>query len=87
MRGIGNPIGVKVSNKCEPNELVSIINAFNPENTPGRLAIVVRMGAGNIRKCLPPLIDAVQRAGLVVTWVCDPMHGNTESVLGYKTRK
>ena len=49
LRGIGNPIGVKISDKMEPSQLVSMIGAFNPENTPGRLAVVVRMGADKAR--------------------------------------
>ena len=87
MRGIGNPIGVKVSQKMDPSELVSLIATLNPENTPGRLAVIVRMGADNLREKLPALIKAVEEAGQTVTWVCDPMHGNTETCSGYKTRR
>jgi 3-deoxy-7-phosphoheptulonate synthase len=87
MRGIGNPIGVKVSDKIDPAELVAMIAGFNPDNIPGRLAVIVRMGAAKLRTHLPALIEAVEAAGQVVTWVCDPMHGNTESVAGYKTRR
>ena len=36
---------------------------------------------------MPRLVEAVQQAGQIVTWVCDPMHGNTESVAGCKTRR
>eukprot|EP00891_Asterochloris_glomerata_P006089 jgi/Astpho2/6089/fgenesh1_pm.00084_%23_21_t len=87
MRGIGNPIGVKVSDKMEPSQLVEMIQAFNPENTPGRLAIIVRMGAQKLRGKLPALVQAVEHAGHTVTWICDPMHGNTESCGSYKTRR
>lgn len=87
LRGIGNPIGVKVSDKMDPSELVALIATLNPENTPGRLAVIVRMGAPKLREKLPALIEAVQQAGQVVAWVCDPMHGNTEEVSGYKTRR
>jgi len=91
LRGVQNPIGVKVSNKMDPGQLVSLIAAVNPNNIPGRLAVVVRMGADNLREKFPALIKAVQQAGQVVTWVCDPVHGNTESctVNGqlYKTRR
>ncbi|KAL4426492.1 hypothetical protein ABPG77_008350 [Micractinium sp. CCAP 211/92] len=87
LRGIGNPIGVKVSDKMDPSELVALIATLNPENTPGRLAVIVRMGAVKLREKLPALIEAVQQAGQVVAWVCDPMHGNTEEVNGYKTRR
>lgn len=48
MRGIANPIGVKVSDKMDPSQLVSLIAALNPENTPGRLAVIIRMGAGKV---------------------------------------
>jgi 3-deoxy-7-phosphoheptulonate synthase len=87
LRGIGNPIGVKVSDKMDPSELVALIAALNPENTPGRLAVIVRMGAGKLRQKLPALVEAVTQSGQVVAWVCDPMHGNTEDVGGTKTRR
>jgi 3-deoxy-7-phosphoheptulonate synthase len=61
----------------DPSELVALIATLNPENTPGRLAVIVRMGAAKLRKSMPGLVEAVQQAGQVVTWVCDPMHGNT----------
>ncbi|KAK9813815.1 hypothetical protein WJX73_010791 [Symbiochloris irregularis] len=86
-RGIANPLGVKVSQKMEPSELVSLIATLNPENTPGRLAVIVRMGADQVHKKLPGLVRAVQQAGQTVTWISDPMHGNTESCNGYKTRR
>jgi 3-deoxy-7-phosphoheptulonate synthase len=87
MRGIGNPIGVKVSDKMDPSELVALISTLNPENTAGRLAVIVRMGATKLREKFPLLLEAVQAAGQTVCWVCDPMHGNTEDVNGYKTRR
>ncbi|EIE21053.1 3-deoxy-D-arabino-heptulosonate 7-phosphate synthetase [Coccomyxa subellipsoidea C-169] len=87
MRGIANPIGVKVSDKMDPGQLVSLVATLNPENTPGRLTIIVRMGAEKVRANLPRLVEAVRDSGQVVTWVCDPMHGNTECVNNYKTRR
>ncbi|KAJ6305509.1 hypothetical protein OIU78_020947 [Salix suchowensis] len=87
LRGISNPIGIKVSNKMDPNELVKLIEIFNSSNKPGRITIIVRMGAENMRVKLPHLIRAVRRAGQIVTWVCDPMHGNTiKAPCGLKTR-
>ncbi|KAH7447570.1 hypothetical protein KP509_01G112200 [Ceratopteris richardii] len=87
LRGIANPLGVKVSDKMEPAELVKICELLNPMNKPGRLTVIVRMGAEKLRLKLAPLIRAVRRAGAIVTWVCDPMHGNTIKVpSGYKTR-
>jgi 3-deoxy-7-phosphoheptulonate synthase len=87
LRGIANPLGIKVSNKMDPNELVNLIEILNAQNKPGRITIIVRMGAENMRVKLPHLIRAVRRAGQVVTWVCDPMHGNTiKAPCGLKTR-
>ena len=86
-RGIGNPLGVKISDKCSPDELIRIIDTMNPQNIPGRLTIVVRMGADKLRKNLPGLIRAVQREGKSVLWISDPVHGNTRKTdNGFKTR-
>lgn len=86
-RGIRNPIGVKVGPTMDPAELIELIRVLNPENEPGRLTLIVRMGAKKVADKLPALIDRVQREGRVVTWVSDPMHGNTyKTVSGTKTR-
>ena len=86
-RGIENPIGVKVGKQMQPQELVEIITTLEPANRPGRITLISRVGAANIRETLPPLIAAVREAGRVVTWVCDPMHGNTTLTdTGLKTR-
>lgn len=87
MRGVQNPIGVKVSDKMDPSKLVSLIATLNPDNVPGRLAVIVRMGAAKLRDKFPAMVEAVEEAGQIVTWVCDPMHGNTESCNGFKTRR
>lgn len=87
LKGVANPLGVKVSQKMDPSDLVSMIRMLNPGNVPGRLAIICRMGADNLRKKLPEFITAVQDAGQVVTWICDAVHGNTESCNGFKTRQ
>ncbi|KAJ9560500.1 hypothetical protein OSB04_005660 [Centaurea solstitialis] len=87
LRGIANPIGIKVSDNMDPNELVKLINILNPDNKCGRITIITRMGAENIRVKLPDLIRAVRLAGQIVTWVTDPMHGNTIiAPNGLKTR-
>lgn len=71
----------------DPNELVKLIDILNPKNKPGRITVIVRMGAENMRVKLPHLIRAVRRAGQIVTWVSDPMHGNTiKAPSGLKTR-
>lgn len=80
-------IVVQVSDKMDPNELVKLIDILNPKNKPGRITVIVRMGAENMRVKLPHLIRAVRRAGQIVTWVSDPMHGNTiKAPSGLKTR-
>ncbi|XP_022884539.1 phospho-2-dehydro-3-deoxyheptonate aldolase 2, chloroplastic-like [Olea europaea var. sylvestris] len=87
LRGVANPLGIKVSQKMDPNELVNLVEILNPINKPGRITVIVRMGAENMRVKLPHLIRAVRRAGQIVTWVCDPMHGNTiKAPCGLKTR-
>ncbi len=87
MRGIRNPIGMKVGPSMDPDDLVRLTEALNPANEPGRLTLIVRMGHDQVEAKLPPLIRAIQRAGRVVVWSSDPMHGNTvKSSNGYKTR-
>lgn len=78
---------MQVSDKMVPSELVKLIEMLNPQNKPGRITVIVRMGAENMRVKLPHLIRAVRGAGQIVTWVSDPMHGNTiMSPSGLKTR-
>jgi 3-deoxy-7-phosphoheptulonate synthase len=87
LRGVGNPIGMKVGPTMEGDDLIQIINILNPGNVPGRLTLICRMGAGAVESKLPPLVRAVEAEGCRVVWSCDPMHGNTvESSNGYKTR-
>ena len=87
LRGIGNPVGLKVGPGLSADELLRLIDKLNPANEPGRLTLISRMGADKIADALPPLIRAVKREGRKVVWSCDPMHGNTiKSSTGYKTR-
>lgn len=86
-RGLSNPIGVKLGPTADPAEVVELISILNPHNEPGRLVLIVRMGAKKVADKLPGLVDAVQRSGRVVTWCSDPMHGNTyKTADGTKTR-
>ena len=78
-RGIRNPIAVKVGPSVAPDQLLRLIDVLNPDDEPGRLTLIHRMGAASIAAKLPALLDAVRRDGRRVLWVCDPMHGNTES--------
>ncbi|MDP2633289.1 MAG: class II 3-deoxy-7-phosphoheptulonate synthase [Pseudoalteromonas sp.] len=86
-KGIKNPIGVKVGPGMEPDELIRLIDAVNPDNIPGRLTLITRMGADVLPEKLPALVRRVQQEGRKVIWSSDPMHGNTEKATsGYKTR-
>ncbi len=86
-RGINNPIGVKVGPGMEPDELIRLIDALNPNNEAGRLTLITRMGADVLPNKLPALVRKVQQEGRKVVWSSDPMHGNTFSAeSGYKTR-
>jgi 3-deoxy-7-phosphoheptulonate synthase len=86
MRGIVNPIGMKVGPTMEPDELVRLTEILNPSNEKGRLTLISRMGAEKVAAKLPPLLRAVKRAGRNVVWICDPMHGNGAKAGAYKTR-
>jgi 3-deoxy-7-phosphoheptulonate synthase len=87
-RGIANPIGVKIGPGMTREWLQDLISVLNPSNEPGRLTLIHRFGAKAIEEHLPDLITAVRETGSPVLWVCDPMHGNTESTAdGTKTRR
>lgn len=91
-RGIANPIGIKVGPSMLPEELVKLIQTLwpSPKDSPGKIVLITRLGAGNVRTTLPGLIAAVQAADppLPVLWACDPMHGNTMTAAGgMKTRR
>jgi 3-deoxy-7-phosphoheptulonate synthase len=87
-RGIENPIGIKIGPAMTGEWLTDLLGALDPEREPGRITLIHRMGAGNVRAKLPPLVEAVRATGRQVLWVSDPMHGNTESTpQGYKTRR
>lgn len=86
-RGIRNPLGVKVGAAMDRDWLLGLCERLNPAREPGRLTLIHRMGAGKIAEHLPAMIDAVRAEGHPVLWMCDPMHGNTESTPnGLKTR-
>jgi 3-deoxy-7-phosphoheptulonate synthase len=88
MRGIRNPIGMKCGPSMVSDDLLRLIETLNPENIPGKLTLISRMGADKVVDHLPPLLEAVKNAGYHVVWCCDPMHGNTvKASSGYKTRR
>ncbi|MDG9759761.1 class II 3-deoxy-7-phosphoheptulonate synthase [Pseudomonas sediminis] len=87
MRGIENPIGVKVGPSMDPDDLIRLIDTLNPDNDPGRLNLIVRMGADKVEAHFPRLLRKVKEEGRQVLWSSDPMHGNTiKASSGYKTR-
>jgi len=87
-RGIRNPIAVKIGPSVKPDQLKRLVATLNPDNEPGRLTLLHRMGADKIGPHLPALVEAVKAEGARVLWSCDPMHGNTESTAsGFKTRR
>jgi 3-deoxy-7-phosphoheptulonate synthase len=87
LRGVRNPIGFKCGPSLSVDDTLRLIETLNPVNEPGRIVMIVRMGADKVADKLPPLVRAVKRAGHTVVWSCDPMHGNTVTAAnGRKTR-
>lgn len=87
LRGVENPIGIKVGPTTDPGELERLLAILNPANEAGRITLISRMGAQKVEKHLPPLLERVVKSGQIVTWMCDPMHGNTVTTAeGLKTR-
>jgi 3-deoxy-7-phosphoheptulonate synthase len=87
LRHLRNPVGVKLGPTADPDDVVALLARLDPNQEPGRVTVITRMGADNVREVLPPIIEAVEDTGRKVAWVCDPMHGNTfSSANGYKTR-
>ena len=88
LRGIRNPIGIKIGPTVEPEAIIDLIKHLNPENEPGRITLIHRLGETTVANRLPLLVEGVNRSLQNVLWVCDPMHGNTETTQsGHKTRQ
>ena len=85
-RGVKNPIGMKCGPTTTTDGLLELLDIINPANEPGRMTLICRFGHNKVEDHLPALIRAVEREGRKVVWSCDPMHGNTISAGGYKTR-
>jgi len=79
LRGLKNPLGIKVGPTQQPDDLLRLLDILNPDNEAGRVTLISRMGAEKVAETLPPLVRAVERAGHKVVWLSDPMHGNTIS--------
>ena len=88
LRGIGNPIGIKVGPSLTPDVLLRLLDTLNPARVQGRVTLITRYGHDKIETGLPALVRAVKREGHPVIWSCDPMHGNVIKAgnTGYKTR-
>ncbi len=88
LSGIENPVAVKLGPAATADDVLELTKRLNPDNEPGRLTLVTRLGVDNVEDVLPKLVAAVENAGCEVTWVCDPMHGNTfPTSTGRKTRR
>ncbi|GIG90419.1 class II 3-deoxy-7-phosphoheptulonate synthase [Plantactinospora endophytica] len=88
LAGVRNPVAVKLGPSVGADEVLGYVERLDPDRVPGRLTLVVRMGAKRIRDRLPGLVQAVTAAGAEVVWVSDPMHGNTITApSGHKTRQ
>ncbi len=88
VRSIRNPIAIKIGPDQEPSDLKQLINYLTPDNEPGRLTLIARLGHDRVSDALPGLIEAARATGKSVLWCCDPMHGNTEQIsTGRKTRR
>ena len=88
LSSVKNPIGIKLGPAATPDEALALMERLNQTGVEGRLTLITRMGAGTVRDALPALVQKVAAEGGPVTWVCDPMHGNTfSSPSGYKTRR
>jgi 3-deoxy-7-phosphoheptulonate synthase len=87
LRGVLNPIGIKIGPKHDIAEVKKLITRLNPTNEAGRITLITRFGAKNVDKHLPQLVREIKKEGCKVVWSCDPMHGNTYTAeSGHKTR-
>ncbi len=87
LRGVHNPIGLKLGPNYDLDDVKRLIEIINPENEPGRLTIITRLGMKKVEKVLPPLLREMKKEGFNIVWSCDPMHANTYTAKsGHKTR-
>lgn len=88
LSGVKNPLGVKIGPNYSIDDIRSVVEKLNPDNEAGRLSLITRFGSDQVEKYLIPLIRSMNSEGFRVTWICDPMHGNTYvNRHGQKTRR
>jgi 3-deoxy-7-phosphoheptulonate synthase len=87
LRGVSNVIGVKLGPTADADDVLRLLDVLDPQQDPGRIVLISRMGSEQVTQRLPALLRSVSRAGRTPVWCCDPMHGNTVTAAsGYKTR-
>lgn len=86
LAAVVNPVACKVGPTTTVDDLLDVVALLDPKHEPGRLTLIARMGADRVQQHLPPLVAAVRATGRHMAWLCDPMHGNTITVGGRKTR-
>ncbi len=87
LRGVHNPVGVKLGSSCKIDDIKKLFNLLNPDNEKGRLTFITRLGKDNIGRVLPKLLREMKQEGMNIVWSCDPMHANTYTASsGHKTR-
>ncbi|WP_329791577.1 3-deoxy-7-phosphoheptulonate synthase [Lentzea sp. DG1S-22] len=84
---LANPIGVKIGPATTPEQAAEYVERLDPRHEPGRLTLITRLGHARVRDLLPAILEKVEATGRQVVWQCDPMHGNTEQVRGWKVRR
>jgi 3-deoxy-7-phosphoheptulonate synthase len=85
--GVENPLGLKLGPSATAAEVVELCDRLNPARRPGRLTLIVRMGAERLVEALPSILRAVRDSGHPVVWTTDPMHANVfRTSSGVKTR-
>jgi 3-deoxy-7-phosphoheptulonate synthase len=88
LRGVCNPLGVKIGPNHDIDNIKRLIQKLNPDNDPGRLTLITRFGFKKIGSFLPLLLREMTSEGFQIVWMCDPMHGNTYTNGHFrKTRK
>lgn len=87
LRGVLNPIGIKIGPDYDLDNVKQLVDTLNPDNEPGRITLITRLGMKRIEKVLPPLLRGMKKEGFNIVWTCDPMHANTYTAdTGHKTR-